>query len=53
MARAEGFHYTDLINEILNLALDRVPQQVAGDGRGISLFQRPTLRVAVPAWDGL
>ncbi len=53
MARAEGFHYTDLINEILNLAIGRSPWEAAGDGRGSGLFQRAALRLGVPAWDGL
>jgi D-alanine-D-alanine ligase len=53
MARAEGFHYIDLINEILNLAWDRAPQPGAQDGRHSGLLQMPAPRVAVPAWDGL
>jgi D-alanine-D-alanine ligase len=53
MARAEGFHYTDMINEILALALERASQEVGGDRIGSGLFQRSALRAAVPAWDGL
>jgi D-alanine-D-alanine ligase len=33
MARAEGFHYTDLINEILCLAVDRYALDDKGNGR--------------------
>jgi D-alanine-D-alanine ligase len=33
MAKAEGMHYTDLINGILSIAVDRQAQQNAGDER--------------------
>jgi len=53
MAQAEGMHYTDLINEILHLAVDRyaregrvvTPQVSGGNGR-IQAFQDS----ALPAW---
>jgi D-alanine-D-alanine ligase len=38
MAKADGMHYTDLINEILRLAVDRYAREVAGD-QGVCLFQ--------------
>jgi D-alanine-D-alanine ligase len=53
MAHAEGFHYTDLINEVLNLALDRT---MRGEGAGCQtdeLFQRAALGAVLPAWKGL
>jgi hypothetical protein len=54
MARAEGIHYTDLINEILNLALSRYADQ-GGARRVIAhLFRRSDVGTEmVPAWDGL
>ena len=33
MARAEGLHYTDLINQILHLAVDRYMQESKSNGR--------------------
>jgi D-alanine-D-alanine ligase len=53
MAHAEGFHYTDLINEVLRLALERAMRQ--GDvGRRIGeLFQRSVLRAVLPTWERL
>lgn len=53
MAQAEGFRYNDLINEILDLALERGLQVGGGDGRGSTIFQRGRIRVAARAWDGL
>jgi D-alanine-D-alanine ligase len=53
MARAEGLHYTDLINEILDLALERASQMIGDDGGASRLFQRSALRMTFPAWDGL
>jgi len=53
MAQAEGLHYTALINEILDLAVERTMQVRAGDGRGGALFQRTALPVAAAGWDGL
>jgi D-alanine-D-alanine ligase len=58
MARTEGMHYTDLINEILYLAADRYAQEnrdigrQAGRGNGrVYAFQDPGLRTwfTVPA----
>jgi D-alanine-D-alanine ligase len=42
MARAEGMHYTDLINEILYLAADRYAQESGERGRAY-IFQDPAL----------
>jgi D-alanine-D-alanine ligase len=53
MARAEGLDYTDLINEILNLALDRYAEEGKTDGRTVELFQRSMVRAAALAWKGL
>ncbi|MBS3784357.1 MAG: hypothetical protein KGY78_07930 [Anaerolineae bacterium] len=53
MAQAEGLHYTALINEILDLAVERTMQVPAGDGRGGALFGRTALPVAAAGWDGL
>jgi D-alanine-D-alanine ligase len=53
MAQAEGFHYTDLINEVLNLAIARAREEGASGRRGGAFLQRSTLRASVPAWDGL
>lgn len=50
MARAEGFEYSDLINEILNLALDRYADERKTDGRTAELFQRSMVRAVAPAW---
>jgi D-alanine-D-alanine ligase len=53
MAHAEGLHYTDLINEVINLAMDRYVQEGEAGGRTDDLFQRSALRAALPAWKGL
>jgi hypothetical protein len=53
MAEAEGFRYEDLINEILNLALDRYGQAEAIGREPVGLFQGASLEMAIPAWDGL
>jgi D-alanine-D-alanine ligase len=53
MARAEGFPYTDLINEVLNLALDRAMQGEEASRRTDELFQTAALRAALPAWEGV
>lgn len=49
MARAEGMHYTDLINEILNLAVERYAQESKGSWR-IHAFPNSALRawITVP-----
>lgn len=52
MARAEGFDYTDLINEILDLALDRYAEERQTGGRTPELFQRSVVRAVAPAWKG-
>jgi D-alanine-D-alanine ligase len=56
MATAEGMHYTDLINEILDLAIDRSAQQIAGEG-ATRLFRDwhvdSTRRATVPVRVGL
>jgi hypothetical protein len=53
MAQAEGFGYTDLINEILDLALDRHAKERKTDGRTHELFQRLGAGAVAPAWHGL
>jgi D-alanine-D-alanine ligase len=45
VARTEGMHYTDLINEILNLAAERYTQESKGSWR-LRTFQDSVL----PAW---
>jgi len=49
VARAGGMHYTDLINEILNLAAERYAQESKGSWR-IPAFQNSALRawITVP-----
>ncbi|MFO7741831.1 MAG: hypothetical protein R6X31_05895 [Anaerolineae bacterium] len=53
MARAEGFHYTDLINEILNLAVARIAQEQQALGGVAGLLLRSAVRATVPVWAGL
>lgn len=53
MAQAEGFGYTDLINEILDLALERYAEEGKTDRRAEELFQRSVVTVVGPAWKGL
>jgi hypothetical protein len=53
MARAEGLDYADLINEILNLALDRHQQEGETRRRTDELFQRSMVRPVASTWDGL
>ncbi len=53
MAQAEGFHYTDLINEILSLATDRYARAGEMGRTTVGLFQGAYLGTAMPAWDGL
>ena len=43
MARTEGMHYTDLINEILYLAADRYAQEIWEKGRPYYVFQDAAL----------
>ncbi len=52
MARAEGMAYADLINEVLNLALDRYARERA-DKSPVELFQPSALGTIAPAWQGL
>jgi len=52
MAQAEGFEYSDLINEILDLALDRYAEERGSDGRTAELFQRWVVTAVAPAWKG-
>jgi hypothetical protein len=53
MAHAEGLHYTDLINEVLNLALERAMRKGDVGRRTAELFQRSALRAVLPTWEGL
>jgi D-alanine-D-alanine ligase len=56
MAKAEGMHYSDLINEILRLAVGRRAREAACDP-WVRLFRgsqaRPRLRTALPVRVGL
>jgi len=53
MAQAEEFHYASLINEIVNLAMDRYAHEGEIDRMTVGLFQGTRLEAMVPAWDGL
>jgi len=52
MARAEGMAYEDLINEVLNLALDRYARE-RREGSAAGLLRSSALRNTAPAWQGL
>jgi D-alanine-D-alanine ligase len=53
MAQAEGLPYTDLINEVLDLAADRYARERDVGRATPHLFQGMRLGMVIPAWDGL
>jgi len=53
MAHAEGFLYQDLINEVLNLAMDRYQHERKADRAWVPLLDRMDIGALVSSWDGL